>query len=346
MQWYYADGDKQVGPVSEEELIQLVTAGKIASETLVWHEGMGDWAAYGSLSEQPAAPTQEQAFATATCSECGRAFGPDDVIQYQDATICAECKPAFFQRLQEGAPPVQGGGEGRTPNAEIMARARQLLTGNWGTAIGVCMVFWLISVAIGVAGSTIGSVVPFAGNIVQLLVLPPLTLGITMFFVSMANGAVLDFGLLFGGFKRYGTSIGAYFIRNLIVGACTGLAILPGIALMVVGALKEEPVWIAVAVIVMVPGIVVSIIVSYMFAMTFYILSEDETIRFMDAIKRSRVMMKGMKWKFFCLNMRFFGWSLLCMLTFFIGFIWLAPYVATSFAIFYHDVKGRLWIVQ
>jgi uncharacterized membrane protein len=61
----------------------------------------------------------------------------------------------------------------------------------------------------------------------------------------------------------------------------------------------------------------------------------------LEAITRSRAMMNGKKWKFFCLNMRFIGWALLCILTCCIGFLWLIPYISTSTARFYDDVRGR-----
>jgi uncharacterized RDD family membrane protein YckC len=37
------------------------------------------------------------------CSVCGIVFPDSDLIQYGDARICASCKPAFFQKLKEGA---------------------------------------------------------------------------------------------------------------------------------------------------------------------------------------------------------------------------------------------------
>lgn len=39
---------------------------------------------------------------TAVCSQCGRSFPQDQVIAYDDQTICAACKPMFVQRLKEG----------------------------------------------------------------------------------------------------------------------------------------------------------------------------------------------------------------------------------------------------
>ena len=46
MSWYYATGGQQVGPITDAELEQLVRAGTITADTLVWREGMTDWQPY------------------------------------------------------------------------------------------------------------------------------------------------------------------------------------------------------------------------------------------------------------------------------------------------------------
>jgi hypothetical protein len=42
-EWYYAQGDRQVGPVSAKELKQAAADGAVQPTTLVWTEGMKDW---------------------------------------------------------------------------------------------------------------------------------------------------------------------------------------------------------------------------------------------------------------------------------------------------------------
>jgi hypothetical protein len=46
MNWHYVENGRQVGPVTDEQLLQLFGAGKINGGTLVWHEGMPDWLSY------------------------------------------------------------------------------------------------------------------------------------------------------------------------------------------------------------------------------------------------------------------------------------------------------------
>ena len=38
------------------------------------------------------------------CSECGRDFPAQDLARFGDAAVCADCKPAYVQRMREGAP--------------------------------------------------------------------------------------------------------------------------------------------------------------------------------------------------------------------------------------------------
>jgi len=73
--------------------------------------------------------------------------------------------------------------------------------------------------------------------------------------------------------------------------------------------------------------------------MAFYIISDNPEIGAMEAIRKSKEMMRGFRWKLFCLNLSFIGWVLLCVLTLGIGFLWLQPYMNASFANFYQNLK-------
>ena len=74
------------------------------------------------------------------------------------------------------------------------------------------------------------------------------------------------------------------------------------------------------------------------YSMTFFIIAEDDLIGPLEAIKKSKQMMCGYKWKIFCLGLRFIGWALLCILTLGVGFLWFTPYMSVSFAKFYDDL--------
>jgi len=107
MDLYYAEGDHRVGPIGKAELQTLIRTKKINSRTLVWQPGMSAWQELGlfvrrktrggTQSMQPAAPGPQS-----VCSECGQAFAEDDMIRFEDAWVCATCKPIFVQKIKEG----------------------------------------------------------------------------------------------------------------------------------------------------------------------------------------------------------------------------------------------------
>ena len=105
MNWYYVEQGKQIGPVSDEQLPTLVQSGTITADTLVWREGMADWLPYSRVQElaPTAGVTGAEAKPQAVCAECGKAFPEDETIKYGDVRVCANCKPIFLQKLQEGA---------------------------------------------------------------------------------------------------------------------------------------------------------------------------------------------------------------------------------------------------
>jgi len=53
MKWYYADGDRQMGPIEEEEFLSLVESGRVKPETLVWRDGLSDWKPFASVGIVP-----------------------------------------------------------------------------------------------------------------------------------------------------------------------------------------------------------------------------------------------------------------------------------------------------
>ena len=86
--------------------------------------------------------------------------------------------------------------------------------------------------------------------------------------------------------------------------------------------------------------IIPGIIASYSYAMTEYILAEHLELSASEAISRSKQMMDGNKWRLFCLQFSFIGWSILCAFTLGIGIFWLTPYKQAATAAFYREVSG------
>ncbi len=107
MNLYYADGDQQLGPIGKAELQSLIKAKKINAKTLVWQDGMESWQELGvfvrSRKNQNARPQKAVVTGSqAICSECGRVFAEEEMIRFNDARVCAGCKPVFVQKIKEG----------------------------------------------------------------------------------------------------------------------------------------------------------------------------------------------------------------------------------------------------
>jgi hypothetical protein len=47
--WSYANREKPIGPFSEGQMHELLDAGEIRADTLVWRHGMPEWAPAGTV---------------------------------------------------------------------------------------------------------------------------------------------------------------------------------------------------------------------------------------------------------------------------------------------------------
>lgn len=215
---------------------------------------------------------------------------------------------------------------GTTSNKEIMADARQALSGSWGMAVLGYVLYFILVMSftlflissvffVSVVGLASGANTQAAvgamqsvAQLVELLVSGAFIVGFMGFFLGIAQENEARLELLFVGFRRFFKSFGVYFFYSLFILLWSLLLIIPGI------------------------------IAAFRYAMVYFIIADDEECGVFEAFGRSKEMMKGNKWKFFCLHWRFFGWALLCVLIP-IGWLWLVPYMQTSFAMFYEDVK-------
>lgn len=191
-------------------------------------------------------------------------------------------------------------------NSELKNRGMDALNGNWGLAAIITLVYGLL-----VGGcSTAAQYINASFGLISLVLLP-IYYGYAIIFLDRVRGKELDFGKLFDGFKDFGRIFGTTFL----IGIYTLLWML----------------------LLFVPGI----IKSYSYAMTLFILKDYPELSYNRAIEKSMAMMDGHKMKLFLMDLTFIGWAILCCLTLGIGFLFLKPYVMTSHAAFYEDLKSE-----
>ncbi len=223
--------------------------------------------------------------------------------------------------------PGLGAAVGGSSNKDLMRDARMSLSGNWGLAVlgnflyvvllnsvalfAVVSCVFVVAVSAAAGGDAMAaySAVYFASYLFLFLISGAAMVGFCGFFLGIVQEGEARLERLFVGFRHFGKSFGVYFFFLLFYGLWSLLFVIPGI----IAALR--------------------------YSMAFFIIADDEDCGPLEAIGRSKVMMKGNKWKFFCLHWRFIGWYLLASLTGGIAYLWLIPYMQTSFAKFYEDVK-------
>lgn len=88
--------------------------------------------------------------------------------------------------------------------------------------------------------------------------------------------------------------------------------------------------------------IIGGLIKTYEYRMIPYILAENPTVKRKEAFNISKEMMKGNKWKAFVLDLSFFGWNILSVLTFgLLSILYVNPYNAATNAELYVELKDR-----
>jgi len=212
--------------------------------------------------------------------------------------------PPVMRSSGRFVPPCTGGTNGTTPVLEITASAHAALKGRWGLPIGFCFLLGLINFVI--------SMIPNLGSIISLFVTGAFTFGAAVFFLTFIRGGQPQLGDMFDGFKIYGKTLGAYLLMALYIFLWLLLLIIPGI------------------------------IASLAYSQTFFILVDHPDMRVTEALRRSWRMMKGHKWRLFCLQLWISLLSILCIFTLFIGLLWLVPYFHASLAKFYEDLHPPL----
>jgi len=191
-------------------------------------------------------------------------------------------------------------------------RAIASLKDKWMDAAIVALVYFVISEGIDFAVSSfLATETGFVFQLIWLLACAPLTWAFGVMFLDFIRGNELKVGKLFDGYKdciRIGIAFFLYF-----------LVVLVGVIFFIV------------------PGI----IFAMMFAQVPYILRDDENIGVIDALKKSANMMKGHKMQLFLLYLSFIGWAILAILTLGIGYLFLFPYMYTTVAHYYEDLKSE-----
>lgn len=217
--------------------------------------------------------------------------------------------------------------------------------------------------------SSITSVIAIA----SIVLAGPVRWGYSRYCLQMHDGeCTAPFQTLFSGFQHFGKTLGLYwwitlkvFLWALIALGALFLCMLIAIPVMVI-AFANNPsyhhadsilellpmtlILSAVFFVVYFAALIPAFRAAYSYSMAFYLMVENPNLRVTDAVRCSINLMRGHKWRLFCLDLSFIGWDILNALTFgILGLLFLNPYQQFARTAFYRDLvkadpASRLWV--
>jgi len=225
---------------------------------------------------------------------------------------------------------------------EYRQKALDSLQGHWGLAVGVTLFTDAVSLLLQNTSGNLLIVTDTLSWIVGFL----LTVGSSWIYLSFVRGGDAAFSNLFDGFR----SFVPVMLTGFVQAVCMLLAVLPGTAVLyaVYGILpygqqldtafldKHIGGFLLITLLLI---LLPSLYIGLKMSMTSFILKDHPELRGWPAVKASWRMMKGRTWRLFVLELSFFGWIMLAVITFGIGMLWLLPYMSTATAVFYEVNK-------
>ena len=188
---------------------------------------------------------------------------------------------------------------------ELRAAAWEKKKGRWGMLALVFFIYSLIMAACAALSYVV------VGAVAVLLLSGPLMLGFTMVCLAVSRRQGASLSKLFEGFSRFGDSLVLFLLMDIFIFLWSLLLIIPGIIKM------------------------------YSYSMSWFVLHDRPDLTGNEARKRSMYLMKGHKWRLFCLDFSFLGWYLLSALTLGILAFWVTPYHMTARAEFYQELLAE-----
>lgn len=246
-------------------------------------------------------------------------------------------------------------------NKNLRRIGRKRMIGNYPIAIGAFLVLSVISMAASLLATYIcNSISPLFAMMLQAdekvvfvitsliltfivsLLLCIVSVGSVKIYLTILSGQKPTIGMLFWGFSNHADKI---LLANLPL---TVISLVCSIPSTILSTTPIEELMAGGEHLIMLSLLstilsIVLIIVSLPLYLVNYLLAEDNELSAKEILKTSIQMMKGNKWRLFCMTFSFLGWIFLASLSCGIGLLWIMPYMEASFAAFYKELNGTLY---
>jgi uncharacterized membrane protein len=224
---------------------------------------------------------------------------------------------------------------------QLKASAKDKLMGKYGAAISVMILTIMIQLTVSLLASLIpiNSTFGYAVNLIVTyglsVVIGVLTVGLNLFFLSIACDQPFFVNQLFHGYQEQPNKAlcisAVYSLLQLI-------CVLPGELYLQRYLVTFDKQYLYSTILSFSIGLLIYTLLSLMLSQSFYIMLDFPDMNARETLAYSMKRMKGHKLQLFVLNLSFLPLILLCLLSMGIGLLWLSPYMTMANTLFYLDL--------
>ena len=214
---------------------------------------------------------------------------------------------------------------------QLKSRAKESLKGHYGEFYKMILMYVLVAFVIGLVAGILDYVCHTTFTVGEQVVLNqtvPVQVSVFQTIGQIAISALFTFGIISFCLKLSRNEEVTY--RELF--SKTSLCLFFILVTLLMGIFVT--LW---SFLLIIPGI----IATYAYRMTYYVKLDNPNMGALEAISKSKEIMRGHKLDLFILQLSFLGWIILGAFTFGLLYLWLIPYMSITECNFYNSIINK-----
>ncbi len=232
-------------------------------------------------------------------------------------------------------------------SAQLKQIARAHLQGHYGLPMGAMVVMGLITSAVMMPfglmlnlNYSLHTLIIYETAAWMISLLSTVfSVGLLRIHLRLARRQTPVFSDLFYGFTRRPDR---FILSGLLMNLVSLITALPGTICIYRGVFGRTFSLFVVGALLSLGGMLLAMVILLSFTQVLLLLTDHPDLGTIEAFAASARLMKGSKGRLFYIQISFAGWMLLCLLSCYIGYLWVGPYLNQTLVSFYQDVTGEL----
>lgn len=227
--------------------------------------------------------------------------------------------------------------------------AKSVLRGNWGIAIAGMLAYMAVNFLGNVLSLELfpgNSMMEIAAGQVFVFVVSLIAMvfgtGYSYMMLNMSRGREFSLGnLLYMFHNQPDRVLIAAFVMALL-DTVSQIPVYLAVYLTEPGStLQAEMNWMYMIMGVMLLSVVLNVLITVLFALSFYLLADNQEMGGVESLKQSARLMKGHIWDYLMLQLSFAPMLIVSLLFMGLPLLWVLPYMEASETAFYRDILGE-----